>query len=86
MKLSISLPDSIAREIKKLSAETERDVSWWIRKAWETARTQLMRGDQSREAERKALKKLASLRGALKKDYSNTDSVSLAHSAFSKKS
>ncbi len=81
MKLSISLPDVVAREIKTLSQHTERNVSWWIQKAWMLARTQLLRGDQD-ESRKKALKKMKVLRGALKESFPNIDSVNLARSAF----
>ena len=37
MKLSISLPDSMAKEIKKLAKKSERQVSWIIQNAWQIA-------------------------------------------------
>lgn len=74
----------MAQEIRSLASETERNVSWWLQKAWETARTQLLRGDQHKQTQ-KALKRLSSLRGSLKRDYPHLDSVSLSHQAFLKK-
>lgn len=82
MKLSISLPDPMAKEIKTLATQTERDISWWIKKAWEISRTQMMRRDLHERAEKKALKTLGSLRGALKSSYPDVNSVVLAHEAF----
>ena len=85
MKLSISLPNVMAHEIQNLSAETERNVSWWIQQAWNIARTRLLRDDSHQAAHRRAVKKLSSLRGLLKKDYPKIDSVTLSHQAFLKK-
>ncbi|MBI3540980.1 MAG: ribbon-helix-helix protein, CopG family [Deltaproteobacteria bacterium] len=85
MKLSISLPEDMAREIKGIATQSDRNVSWWIRQAWELARTQLLRGDKDQQAEQKALKTLAGLQGSLKKDYPHIDSVTLSHTAFQKK-
>ena len=86
MKLSISLPDSLGHEIRTLALHTERDVSWWIRQAWEIARTNLLRGDleQKLEKKKKALKKLSSLKGSLKRAFPDTSSVALSHRAFHK--
>lgn len=86
MKLSISLPDPMAREIKGLSRQTERPISWWLQKAWDVARTRLIREQKtSAHSHRKFLKALDSLRGVLKEDYPDTDSVTLAHQAFTLK-
>lgn len=83
MKLSISLPDAMAREIKKLADESERGVSWWVQRAWETARTRLMRDEsEALKSHRRAMKALSALRGVLKKEFPDTDSVTLAHRAF----
>ncbi|HSA58145.1 MAG TPA: ribbon-helix-helix protein, CopG family [bacterium] len=82
MKLSISLPDAMGGEIKGLAAKSERNVSWWIRRAWDIARTQLLRTDQAQRSHRRAMKKLASLTGVLKEDYPGIDSVTLSHQAF----
>ena len=83
MKLSISLPDPMAQEIRALSKETERNVSWWIQKAWETARVSLLRVQEEAEAShRKFLGTLDSLKGALKDEYPGVDSVTLSHRAF----
>jgi hypothetical protein len=82
MKLSISLPDNMAKEIKMLSIETERSISWWIQNAWNTARTELLRSDDASKKCRRALKKFSSLQGTLKSEYPSIDSVTLAHNAF----
>ena len=83
MKLSISLPDVQAREIRALAAKTDRNVSWWIRRAWETARTRLLREETKAHAtHQKFMKTLDSLKGVLKQEYPDTDSVSLSHQAF----
>lgn len=42
MKLSISLPDPMAREVRRYAKESERSISWWLQKAWQVARLQLM--------------------------------------------
>lgn len=85
MKLSISLSDPIAREIKKAALQSERPVSWWIQKAWETARNQLLQGGDLNKAQKRALKNLSSLKGALKKSHPHISSVDLAHQAFTAK-
>ncbi len=85
MKLSISLPEDMAREIKEIAKKSERNVSWWLQKAWSLSRTRLLRGDKHREAQNRALKKLASLQGALKEDFPGEDSVSLSRRAFQPK-
>lgn len=41
MKFSISLPDPMAREVRRYAKESERSISWWIQKAWQVARLQL---------------------------------------------
>lgn len=84
MKFSVSLPDHMGHEIKALAEKSDRNVSWWIRQAWEVARTQMMRGDQHRNAEQKAMKILNSLKGSLAKSYPGVDSVTLSHTAFHK--
>ena len=83
MKLSISLPENIAREVRTLAKKSDRSISWWIQKAWMIARTQLNNSheDESRRAQ-DAMKTLMSLKGSLKKHYPNTTSVALAKSAF----
>jgi hypothetical protein len=83
MKLSISLPDSMAREIKKVADQSGRGVSWWLQRAWEAGRTVLLRDEsEAVKSHRRAMKALSSLRGVLKKDFPNMDSVTLAHRAF----
>ncbi len=85
MKLSISLPDEMAREIREVASKSERNISWWLQKAWSLSRTRLLRGDKHQEAQRRALKKMASLHGALKNDFPDEDSVSLSRRAFHSK-
>ena len=86
MKLSISLPDAVGREIKMLAARSERHVSWWFQKAWDLARTQLLHeGKTALDSHRKFIRTMDSLRGALKDDFPDTDSVALAHQAFTSK-
>lgn len=83
MKLSISLPDAQAKEIQALAEKTDRNVSWWIRRAWETARTTLLREEAKAAAShQKFLKTLDDLTGILKPEYPDADSVSLSHQAF----
>lgn len=83
MKLSISLPENIAREVRTLAKKSDRSISWWIQKAWMIARTQLNNSheDESRKAH-DAMKTLMSIKGSLKRYYPNTTSVALAKSAF----
>ena len=82
MKLSISLPDPIAKEISGLAKETERSVSWWIQRAWLTSRDQLRNPVHNDSAKAAALKKLFGLEGVLKGDFPGVSSVELAHRAF----
>ncbi|MBI4403444.1 MAG: hypothetical protein HY537_04745 [Deltaproteobacteria bacterium] len=85
MKLSISLPEYVAKEIKGLAKETERSISWWIQRAWVVARDQLRNPAEYQKAKKAALAKLEGLEGALKEDFPKTSSVELAHSSFKKK-
>ena len=86
MKLSVSIPDEMGKEIKAVARETERTVSWWLQKAWDLARTELLRGGKNvHDSHRKFLETLESLRGSLKHDYPDVDSVTLAHQAFTLK-
>lgn len=82
MKLSISLPDNIAKEIGELAKSTQRSVSWWIHRAWLVARSQLRNGKDLERAEKRALAKLQSIQGSLKKHYPHLTSVRLSHQAF----
>lgn len=83
MKLSISLPDAMAREIKQIAEGTERSISWYLQRAWDLARTQLLRRTPEMERQRqKAMKQWHSLQGVLKKAYPDVDSVTLGHQAF----
>jgi uncharacterized small protein (TIGR04563 family) len=84
MKLSISLPDNVAKEIRRLARETDRSISWWIQRAWTVAREQLRNPENDEKAEKAALSKLRKLQGALKDDYPNKSSVELSHNAFGK--
>jgi hypothetical protein len=72
------------QEIKELADETERSVSFWIQKAWLIAREKLMDKTEEKLAEKKALNKLYSIRGSLKKFYPHKDSTELSHQAFNK--
>lgn len=86
MKLSISLPDAMAQEIRALAAKTERNISWWLQKAWEVSRSNLLRQEQAaRLSHQTTLKTLSSMRGILKKEFPNEDSVTLSRKAFHKK-
>ena len=83
MKLSISLPDVAAKEIRMLASKTDKSVSWWLFRAWQAARTRLLREEgKVRASHQKFLKTLGSLQGVLKKDYPDLSSVDLAHRAF----
>jgi len=83
MKLSISLPENIASEVRTLAKKSDRSISWWIQKAWMIARTQLNNSheNESRKAH-DAMTTLMSIKGSLKRSYPNTTSVALAKSAF----
>lgn len=86
MKLSISLPNSMAHEIRHIASETEKNVSWWIQQAWSLARTRLLQSKTDVEfKKRKALKKFSQLQGILKDEYPHVSSVELTHQAFQKK-
>ena len=83
MKLSVFFPDSMAKEVRSLSTETQRSVSWWVQRAWDIARTQLLQEGRAAEAShRKFLRALEKLQGGLKESYPGVDSVTLAHQAF----
>lgn len=81
MKLSISLPDPMAKEIKALATH-QRNVSWWIQRAWTLARTQLLRDEKGTAAAKRAIKKICSLRGALKANFPDVDSVTLSKTSL----
>lgn len=85
MKLSISLPDQVAKEIKKLAKDSERSTSWWIQRAWALARVHLHNPDEAQKAKVLAMDKIESLKGSLKADFPQLSSVSLAKQAFKKK-
>lgn len=86
MKLSISLSDDIAKEIKHLAKISERHVSWWIQKAWIVARSKLMQSSlEEQNLKKNSMKLLRSLKGQLKTEFPDTDSVTLAKQAFLKK-
>ncbi len=83
MKLSVFLPDAMAKEVRILADETRRPVSWWIQRAWDVARSRLLQEGRAAEAShRKFLKTLDKLQGGLQKSYPGIDSVALAHQAF----
>lgn len=86
MKLSISLPNPLASEIKAKALESEKSISYWIRKAWLIAKPSILRepADLALQKE-KALKRLDSLKGKLKPHFPQDSSVSLAHRAFTDK-
>jgi len=84
MKMSISLPNDVALEIKQIAKESERPVSWWIQKAWSIARSQLMVSDREKEKRRKkAAEGFRSLRGALT-DLSDSEKEKMRQSPFFK--
>lgn len=85
MKLSISLPDKMAREIRALSKNSQRSISWWIQMAWTTARTQMQNPKGAQKKADDALAKLMALEGVLRDSHNGVTSVELAHSAFKKK-
>ena len=82
MKLSISFPDNLAMEIKDIAKSTDRSVSWWLQCAWLEARKSLLDGDDPIARKQRALKHLEKIRGAIKDDYPNLDSVDLAKQSF----
>lgn len=83
MKLSISLPNSMAKEILYLAEKEQRPVSWYLQQAWDFARSKLVNPKSNFEKQKKkAMKQLLLLRGSLAKAYPNTDSVTLSHKAF----
>lgn len=88
MKFSISMPDPMAQELRHLSKEQERSISWFLQKAWLLAReTLLSETEQASSAlvkqKKKAMGQLKKLSGSLKKDFPKMDSVKLAKQAFS---
>jgi predicted transcriptional regulator len=85
MKLSISLPEQMAKEIKKLAKSSERSTSWWIQRAWILAKPQLHNPEESLKAKKAAMAKMDSLEGALKKEFPSMTSVELSKKAFSQK-
>ena len=86
MKLSISLPDDMASEIKDVAKKSERHVSWWIQKAWTIARCKLLEASSEEEKTKKhSMKLFSSLRGILESEYPQMDSVTLGKQSFSKK-
>lgn len=56
MKISISLPDSVAKEIKELAKKSERQVSWIVQKAWQIARPKIGFRQLSGQTQRLKLK------------------------------
>lgn len=84
MKISISLPDHMAKEIKTVSQKTEKSVSYLIQVAWNLARTNLFQKEQEDlvKKKKKAIDGLWALRGTLKDDFPDMDSVTLAKKAF----
>ncbi|MFM8269852.1 MAG: ribbon-helix-helix protein, CopG family, partial [Pseudomonadota bacterium] len=84
MKLSISLPEQMAKEIKKLAKSSERSASWWIQRAWVLAKPQLQNPEESLKAKKAAMAKIDSLEGALKRDFPSVTSVELSKKAFSR--
>ncbi|MBI2345562.1 MAG: hypothetical protein HYV03_01450 [Deltaproteobacteria bacterium] len=86
MKFSISIPAGMGQEIRHLATESQRPVSWWVRRAWELARTQLLRGDTVEKRRRSAIRKFRRLSGCLRPYVARgTTSVDLAHTAFQRK-
>lgn len=85
MKMSISLPEHIAKEIRELSIHSERSVSWWIQRAWTVAREEMQNPKDIQIAKKASFMKLQKLEGTLKLDYPKATSVDLAHTAFRKK-
>lgn len=85
MKLSISLPDAIASEIRALAKESNRSISYWLQRAWMESRTTLRNPGAEKEAEKKALSMLTKLQGSLKEDFSGVTSVDLQKQAFTVK-
>ena len=66
MKLSISLPDVAAKEIRMLASKTDKSVSWWLFRAWQAARTRLLREEgHVRASHQKFLNRLGALYGGL---------------------
>lgn len=83
MKLSISLPDEIAQEIRRIAQKTEKSVSSLLGRAWHKSRIEILRDEEkAKRSHIKAMKLLDSLRGSLKKDFPETDSMTLSHRAF----
>ena len=82
MKMSISLPDAVGYEIKNIAEKTDRNISWWIRRAWELSRDKLLSGESEEKARRQAMKFLYGLHGVLKNDFPGETSVSLSKKAF----
>lgn len=85
MKFSISLPEAIAKEIRELSKDSQRSISWWIQRAWVTARDRLQDPNEFREAELAAMAKLRGLKGSLRDSFPNTSSTKLSHLAHKKR-
>ena len=85
MKLSVSLPEHIAKEIRGLAKKSDRSVSWWIQRAWTVARDELHNPKESQKALKTALEKLDKLEGSVKKDFPKSTAVELSHSAFKHK-
>ncbi len=83
MKLSVSLPDPIAREIQRLAHKTEKTVSALLCRAWQKSRTVILRDEEkSKRSHQKAMRLLGALRGSLKEEFPDVDSVALADQAF----
>lgn len=86
MKLSISLPDRLAKEIKDLARHSERNVSWLIQRAWKVAREQMQNPVGEDKAAIAAVERLRRLHGSIQGDFPpGTTSIKLAKSAFRKK-
>ncbi len=85
MKLSISLPDEIAKEIRQLSKSTNRSISYWLKRAWIDARKNLNDPKEDGRREQEALSYLRATEGSLKADFPGHSSVGLQKQAFKKK-
>ncbi len=84
MKMSISLPDVIGKEIKSIAQKRDRNISSIIKSAWLQTRDYFLSEQDLVKEKTSAMKTLSKLKGSLKTAYPKTTSIQLSKKAFLK--
>lgn len=84
MKLSISIPDHMAKEIKYMAKKSELSVSRLMQEAWVLSKAKFLQDSQDdlEARKRRAMAGFKKLQERLKDEYPGVDSVTLAKKAF----